>query len=92
MSRFQIVLNMALMVFTAFMFNGIVKDVTTYTSLKAQISSNRALLEQSESKKEELEETKKKLTNPDYLENVARGKYHLSRQGEQVFVFPGFDK
>ena len=35
-----------------------------------------------------LEETKQKLTNPDYIEYIARGKYLVTKEGEQVFKFP----
>lgn len=38
-------------------------------------------------RKEELEETKENLENPDYIEYLARGKYLVTKDGEQVFKF-----
>ena len=43
------------------------------------------------SKKKELEKTKQNLTNPDYVEYIARGKYLVTKEGEQVFKFPSKD-
>lgn len=63
-------------------------DLGTFFQLRNEISANEVLLEQTKTEQEELETTRKNLTNPDYLEFVARGKYHVSRYGEQVFVFP----
>lgn len=66
-------------------------DVTTYFRLQNEIKANEVLLEQTTQTQEELETTRRNLTNPDYLEFVARGKFHVSRYGEQVFVFPELD-
>ncbi len=63
-------------------------DVRTYHNLKESISDNRRLLAKTKEEEEQLELTKRNLTNPDYLEFVARGRYYASRPGEQVFVFP----
>ena len=43
------------------------------------------------SKKKELEKAKQNLTNPDYVEYIARGKYLVTKEGEQVFKFPSKD-
>lgn len=67
-------------------------DLMTYFNLKGEIQANSDLLEETRARQEELENTKKNLTNPDYLEFVARGRYHVSKQGEQVFVFPALSQ
>ncbi len=68
------------------------QEVQTYFSLKAAVKENAVLLEQAADEQTQLEDQRRNLTNPDYLEFVARGKYHVSRQGEQVFVFPSLDE
>ena len=35
--------------------------------------------------------SKQNLTNPDYVEYIARGKYLVTKEGEQVFKFPSKD-
>lgn len=63
-------------------------DVRTYQGLRESLGANRRLLAKTKEEEEQLELTKRNLTNPDYLEFVARGRYYASRPGEQVFVFP----
>lgn len=63
---------------------------TTF-ELKSQIQSNLQEAAQLDEKKKELETTKENLSNPDYVEYIARGKYLVSREGEQVFKFPSID-
>ena len=67
-------------------------EVRTYYDLTMEIKANTELLEKTRQEQETLENTKKNLTNPDYLEFVARGRYHVSRDGEQVFVFPALSE
>lgn len=64
------------------------RNFIVFFNLQSQISANELLLAEKENEQEELETKRRNLTNPDYLEFLARGKYHVSRQGEQVFVFP----
>lgn len=71
---------------------GAANEVITYFKLKSEVSANSELLDKTRQEQEQLENTKKNLTNPDYLEFVARGKYHVSRSGEQVFVFPSLQE
>lgn len=55
---------------------------------------NHSIVENQEQSKEltkeldDLKQEKQKLTNPEYLEYLARSKYQLSKEGEQVFKFP----
>ena len=66
---------------SAFLIFGGVKQLMMTQDLKASIKQ----------KKEELEKTKQNLTNPDYVEYIARGKYLVTKEGEQVFKFPSKD-
>lgn len=59
--------------------------------LKASIEQKKEEKKNLNSKKKELEKTKQNLTNPDYVEYIARGKYLVTKEGEQVFKFPSKD-
>ncbi len=59
--------------------------------LKANISTKQETKKTLTAKKKKLEKTKQNLTNPDYAEYVARGKYLVTKEGEQVFKFPSSD-
>lgn len=52
-------------------------------SIQEDIEESAAL----DDKKAELETKKENLTNPDYIEYLARGKYLVTKDGEQVFKF-----
>ena len=63
------------------------KEVQTGMQIRANIEENTAKSTQLDEKKKELEKTKENLTNPDYIEYLARGKYLVTKDGEQVFKF-----
>lgn len=92
LSRAQGTFCLILLLASGFMLAEIGRDVVTYFNLQAEMRSSERMLEETTAQKEQLEQTKKNLTNPDYLEKVARGKYHYSKNGEQIFVFPKVDK
>ncbi len=83
-----LVIQAGLIALSFFLAFSVLNEVRTYQNLKASISDNRRLLAKTKEEEEQLELTKRNLTNPDYLEFVARGRYYASRPGEQVFVFP----
>ncbi len=60
----------------------------THQALNVEVENNRVLRNQLEEEKAQLEKKQRDLTNPDYLEFIARGKYQVSRYGEQIFMFP----
>lgn len=68
------------------------EDVATCLRLNTQIRTNEARRDELLAQKQELEEEKTNLSNPDYAEFVARGKYLVTREGEQIFKFPAIDK
>ena len=59
------------------------QEIQTTFALKSEIRNN---LKESAKLDDE-----KNLSNPDYVEYIARGKYLVSREGEQVFKFPSID-
>lgn len=79
-----------LLISTLLIFQGFKVIYTTYSMQKSIEESEKKSLELDE-KKEKLEEEKKNLSNPDYIEYIARGKYLVTKQGEQVFKFPSLD-
>ena len=45
-----------------------------------------------ENEMKDLEKTYQNLSNPDYARYFAMGRYHVTQDGEQVFIFPSADK
>lgn len=70
----------------------IVDYVKTTQDLKGSIHANQEKYVDLKDTKKDLELAKKKLTNPDYVEYLARGKYLVTKEGEQVFKFPKLDE
>ncbi|EOS60245.1 hypothetical protein C815_01625 [Firmicutes bacterium M10-2] len=87
--RYVISLILLMVSFSLFYFGG--QEIQTTFSLKGQIRENLKESAQLDEKKKELETTKENLSNPDYVEYIARGKYLVSKEGEQVFKFPSID-
>lgn len=80
-----------LLVFSAFLFHAGWQDILTTFNIRSDIVSNQKDLDKLTAQQEDLEATKENLDNPDYVEYMARGKYLVSKQGEQVFKFPSLD-
>lgn len=87
--RYFISIILLVISFSLFYFGG--QEIQTTFSLKGQIRENLKESAQLDEKKKELETTKENLSNPDYVEYIARGKYLVSKEGEQVFKFPSID-
>lgn len=64
------------------------KGLQTTAQLRLDIEENKQKISELGEEKEELEEEYKNLSNPDYARYYAMGKYHVTQDGEQVFVFP----
>lgn len=69
-----------------------IRDIATCISLNQTIKTNEARRDELTEKKQNLETEKTNLSNPDYAEFVARGKYLVTKEGEQIFKFPAIDK
>ena len=80
----------AMLVMSGFLIMGGLQQLSMTHELKSSIVQKEKEKELS-SKKKELEKAKQNLTNPDYVEYIARGKYLVTKEGEQVFKFPSKD-
>ena len=63
-------------------------DLLTTFRLKQEISSNEELIGNLEEQKNSLSQEKTNLEDPDYVKRYARGKFMVSKPGEQVFKLP----
>lgn len=64
------------------------QDVYTTIQLKKEISESQAMVDDLENQKASLTKEKTNLENPDYVKRFVRGKYLVSKPGEQVFILP----
>ena len=60
-------------------------DVLTTFQLKEQIAQNKSQISELEDEQTALQEQKEKLQDPEYLKYMVRGKYLVTKDGEQVF-------
>ncbi len=67
------------------------QDVVTMFQLKDQIAQNNTQISKLESEQSSLEEQLERLQDPEYLKYMVRGKYLLTKDGEQVFKLPTSD-
>ncbi len=81
----------AMLVMSGFLIMGGLQQLSMTHELKSSIVQKEKEKKELSSKKKELEKTKQNLTNPDYVEYIARGKYLVTKEGEQVFKFPSKD-
>lgn len=80
--------SVVLLVFAIyFIFSGL-SELKTTLELKRSIAETQAKTTELKKKKKDLETKKKNLSDPDYIEYIARGKYLVTKEGEQVFKFP----
>jgi len=66
----------------------VVKEVITTVQLQQQLAEVQNDLQKVTDENTYLNSEKTKLQDPDYVENYARGKYMLSKDGEQIFHLP----
>mgnify|MGYP002768064035 CR=1 FL=1 len=81
----------AMLVMSGFLIMGGLQQLSMTHELKSSINQKQKEKKALSSKKKELEKAKQNLTNPDYVEYIARGKYLVTKEGEQVFKFPSKD-
>lgn len=81
----------AMLVMSGFLIMGGLQQLSMTHELKSSIVQKEKEKKELSSKKKELEKSKQNLTNPDYVEYIARGKYLVTKEGEQVFKFPSKD-
>ena len=81
----------AMLVMSGFLIMGGLQQLSMTHELKSSIVQKEKEKKELSSTKKELEKAKQNLTNPDYVEYIARGKYLVTKEGEQVFKFPSKD-
>lgn len=67
------------------------EDFVTTLNLKKEISDSEAMIIDLESQQAQLADEKTKMEDPAYVKRYARGKYMVSKPGEQVFKLPSKD-
>lgn len=63
-------------------------DLFMTMKLKKEISSSEEMITNLENQQKSLANEKSNLENPEYVQRFARGKYMVSKPGEQVFKLP----
>ncbi len=74
-----------------FFFTQINKEVKTTISLTSSLNESKKELAELEAEKELLIAQKEKLTDKNYISSVARGKYLITKDNEQIYVLPSLD-
>lgn len=67
------------------------QDFMTTMKLKKEISNSEAQITNLENQSKELASEKTNLEDPEYVKRYARGRYMVSKPGEQVFKLPSKD-
>ena len=88
MTPFNKLLCAVLIVASGFMLYAAIQEASTTLKLQQQLSDVQAKLQEVQDENKYLNSEKEKLQDPDYVETYARGKYQLSKNGEQIFYLP----
>ena len=81
-------LCICMIIASGFMMFAVVQEGMTTLKLQQQLSEVQAKLQEVQDENRYLTNEKKKLQDPEYVETYARGKYQLSKDGEQIFYLP----
>ncbi|MGM9941181.1 MAG: septum formation initiator family protein [Bulleidia sp.] len=73
---------------SVFMLYMVFQEGMTTLRLQQELSEVQAKLQEVQDENRYLTTEKEKLQDPDYVETYARGKYQLSKDGEQIFYLP----
>lgn len=85
---FRAVLSIVLLVTSAFLIESSIQSWSKVSKSKQEISILEAELSVLTESANNLEGLKSKLSNPNYVQNYARGKHLMTKSDEQVFVLP----
>ena len=80
-----------MLVMSGFLIMGGLQQLSMTHEFKSSIVQKEKEKKAPSSKMFVLAKAKQFLTNPDYVEYIARGKYLVTKEGEQVFKFPSKD-
>ncbi len=76
---------------TCYFWVSIHSEAATTVSLLADLNSSQQELEKLKKEKEKLQSEKEKLTDENYVSSVARGKYLITKEDEQIYELPSTD-
>ena len=82
------ILTIVFVVLSAFCVVGIISELYNMIELKKQADVVNEELEKLKDENSELEATKTKLEDPNYVQSYARGEYMFSNEDEKVFYLP----
>ena len=85
---FKNVFSMVLVLVSVFLIQSSVKSWTKVSKSKQEIKILEAELLALDEEASNLEGLKSKLSDPNYVQNYARGKHLMTKSDEQVFVLP----
>lgn len=83
--------SLAAMLVSGFLIWAAAEDFITTMNLRKEISDSQASISTLQTQEAKLSEEKDKLNDPTYVQRYARGKYMVSKPGEQVFKLPSKD-
>ncbi len=85
---FKNLFSIVLLVVSVFLIQSSVKSWTKVSKSKQEIKILEAELLALNEEESNLEGIKSKLSDPNYVQNYARGKHLMTKSDEQVFVLP----
>lgn len=87
-SIFSKSISFVLLVCAAYLLYSAGTEVYSTYQLSQSLNTAKERKAELEDENVYLKEQKEKLTNPEYVQSVARGQYQLSYESEQIFVLP----
>ena len=88
-NKLKTFLSLAAIFIACFLIYAASSDLMMTMKLKDEITSSEEMMINSlENQKDDLSKEMQNLENPEYVKRVARGKYMVSKPGEQVFKLP----
>lgn len=86
--KWTTLISVGLFFVAIFLFNAAFQDVRTTVKLKNEISSSKAEIKSLTNEKDKLAQEKANMEDSEYVTRFARGKFMVSKEGEQVFILP----
>lgn len=87
-NKLKTFLSLAAIFIACFLIYAASSDLMMAMKLKDEITSSEEMINSLENQKDDLSKEKQNLENPEYVKRFARGKYMVSKPGEQVFKLP----
>ncbi|MDI9540729.1 MAG: septum formation initiator family protein [Bacillota bacterium] len=84
----RILIGMVMIAAIVYMYLQMGKEIKTTFSLHGDVKESEKEIAKLEAEKESLQMQKEKLTDENYVSSVARGKYLITKENEQIYVLP----